>query len=161
MKKIIVFVLISILVLLLAGVVYKQKGESDSMQEKTIRSVGNAIEGAYRVSVSSKYIGELVIQQGNYSFSPINNPSKKSDVDFFYRYPKGTYEIEEYYGTVTSSSALEDLENNEPLLRIAFLSGDGTRRTYLIRNAKVHQEVYFDSLFNELQIWDIRKSWDS
>ena len=88
MKKIIVFVLVSILVLLLAGVVCKQKDEIDSMQEKTIRLVGDTIEGIYRVSVSSKYVGELVIQQGNYSFSPINNPLKKSDIDFFFAIPK-------------------------------------------------------------------------
>lgn len=158
----VVFILLSTLVLLLSGVAHKQEGENDAMQdEKTIRLVGNAIEGTYSVFVSFKYVGELVIQQGNYSLSLINISSEIGAENFFYRYPKGTYEIKEYYGTVTPSSILEDLENNEILLQIVFFSGDGVSKSYLIRNDKVNQEVYFHSIINEIQLWEIRKSWDS
>lgn len=161
MKKIIVIVLFSILILIPVSIVIKQESGRNSMQdEKIIQSVGNSIEGTYSVSVSGKLLGKLVLRQDTYSFSLTTDSSDKKVNNFFYAHPEGTY-TKKYYETVTENSILENLSNNEILLQIDFLSSDGVYESYLIRNDNVHQEIYFHSIKNELELWEIRKSWDA
>jgi hypothetical protein len=135
------------------------RGEGISRNELQPLTVGEVIDGTYDVTILPDFFGVLNLRNGRYSFDLTENEPDQGVNFFFYNYPEGSYEIIRYYGQVTQNSILENLDNNEILFRLLFISGD-TKKVYLIRNDKDNEEIFFHSSGDELEIWKIRKSWD-
>ena len=81
---------------------------------------------------------------------------------YFIRHPNGIYALD-YHWSLDQDAILEDLEDLEVLVSIYFgeeMEERGFSVGFLIRNNKEGKVLFFHSHVNELEIWDINKSWD-
>ena len=135
--------------------------------------VGEAVEGTYAVFARSTLIGHLSLNSGQYTFTAQKDvviPDEASGRFFFIKHPEGHFEIE-YYGSVDQDVALEDLPDGETLLFISFgIDTDDAHdaasmryaaldRVFLIKSDKKERTLYFHSIANELQLWDVSRPW--
>ncbi len=130
--------------------------------------VGKSIEGAYAVYFHFELFGHLNLIDGKYSFTPLDSVKIPEDIDqlSFIEPSEGEYKIQ-YYGSITSSTLLESVGDNDILLQIEFpVNADdkGSRRVsdiiFHIRNDKKNQALYLSQIGGIIQEWSASKSWD-
>jgi hypothetical protein len=149
-----------IVILSIMAIISNTMGACGGKPTMTSIQVGNAIEGIYTVHHQGMLIGHLNLHNGKYSFTLLDDKVTQETIAqiFFGRYPDGNFNIE-FYGSVNQSTRLEDLENDDILLRIRF-STDKTNKDFFIRNNKDKKEVYLHSIISEVELWSISKSWE-
>ncbi|MEG4347828.1 hypothetical protein QUB70_31810 [Microcoleus sp. A003_D6] len=137
-------------------------------------------------STEQTLIGSLHLKGDRYSFLPekcfINlalseciqkssDPREKLLIDryftnrfFFLTKPKGKYTIQ-YESKFPRYTALENVEDNETLVRINFdpentdINSLTPDRVFLIRNMKDAKKLRFHSTISEVEFWSITKHW--
>jgi hypothetical protein len=132
--------------------------------------VGESLEGSYAVYGRSEMIGHLKLDNGQYSFTPEKETQAPQDIIdrlYFVKKPKGYYSVK-FERSINQDTLLEDIGHLAVLLKIRFsVDLNGLSEvpslpvdSFLIRNDKKGQQLYFHSIDSEIETWRVTKPWD-
>jgi hypothetical protein len=104
-------------------------------------------------------LGTLTLDANSYRFAPTEGaavPSSWQERFCFIEQPAGVFTIE-YQPNAFPDEDVRTFESGEILLTASFGCGD----SFLIRTAQAGQELYFHSVYSEIQFYNIHKSYDN